>query len=169
MLPHGPYAKTAAPMLCETLSLRSSQDVPKIAARLSLRFADPTRSLLGIGELLLNAIEHGMLGIGYETKSQLLAKGRWMEEIIRRETLPEHTNKQVNATVEVYDFGTYLTITDPGDGFAWQDYLCISDARKLHPHGRGIAQAKALSFDWLRYEPPGNQVIAFAGRQQVMR
>jgi len=37
---------------------------------------------------LINAVEHGNLQIGYELKTQLVAEGRWREEIERRQDDP---------------------------------------------------------------------------------
>jgi hypothetical protein len=52
-----------------------------------------------------------------------------------------------------------LTVTDQGLGFDWSDYQEIKPERLLESHGRGIAMAKALSFDHLEYVGSGNRVF----------
>ncbi len=48
---------------------------------------------MGLSELLVNAIEHGNLEIGYDEKSRLLQSEGWQGEIDRRLALPEYTDQ----------------------------------------------------------------------------
>jgi hypothetical protein len=43
--------------------------------------------------------------------------------------------------------------------------MAIDPSRAGDNHGRGIAQANAVSFDKLVYNPRGNQAIAFVSGQ----
>lgn len=49
--------------------------------------------MVGLSELLINAVEHGNLGITHEEKKIFLAENRWTEEIDTRLNLPENRDK----------------------------------------------------------------------------
>lgn len=44
-----------------------------------------------------------------------------------------------------------MTITDQGEGFAWERYLEMDPSRAFDTHGRGIAMARMISFDSVEY------------------
>jgi CheY-like chemotaxis protein/anti-sigma regulatory factor (Ser/Thr protein kinase) len=121
-------------------------------------FPDPERMVLGISELLINAIEHGNLGITYEEKSDLTRHGCWEQEIQRRVVLPEYNQKRVRVHYEKRADEIILTISDEGEGFEWQRYLDMDPDRATDSHGRGIAMSRMVSFDSLQYEGCGNTV-----------
>ena len=123
---------------------------------------DPSKVVVGLFELFVNAIEHGNLGIGFDFKSELQRSGNWLSEIERRQQLPENMDKKVFVGYRIQDGNVVYTVTDQGDGFNYREFLQVSAARSLNMHGRGIAIAKILSFDRLNYLEPGNQVIAEA-------
>jgi CheY-like chemotaxis protein/anti-sigma regulatory factor (Ser/Thr protein kinase) len=127
-------------------------------------FPDPQRVLTGIAELMVNAIEHGLLGIGYEEKGVLLAKGTWRGEIEQR--LPQAGAGQCQLIFSRGSDGCSITIRDPGKGFAWRDYFNFDPARAAQAHGRGIVQA-ASCFDRLTFNEAGNEVIGFLDRETV--
>ena len=129
-------------------------------------FPDPDRVLQGMAELLINAVEHGNLGIGYERKTQLIEDGTWRAEIERRLQLDEFKNRYVELTVARRADGVYAVVTDQGGGFNWQRFMSIDPSRAGDNHGRGIAQANALSFDRLTYNAEGNQAVAFSGQHK---
>ncbi|MBI1327315.1 MAG: response regulator [Alphaproteobacteria bacterium] len=124
-------------------------------------FPVPARVLPGIAELFVNALEHGNLGIGYETKAVLMDRGTWQQEIERRSEMPENKTKTVDVVITRKDDGVALIITDMGQGFDWKRYMIVDPARSTEAHGRGIAQANAMSFDKLTYNDAGNQAVAF--------
>lgn len=137
-----------------------------LAAFIANCYPQPTRVLRGLGELLINAIEHGNLQIGYDKKTQLIEDNIWRSEIERRQQLPEYIDKKATATVSHKEDGTYLVIEDEGDGFNWREYIQIDPERASDNHGRGIAQAKTMSFDKLTFNETGNQVIAFVNKDK---
>lgn len=121
-------------------------------------FPEPERIVLGLSELLVNAVEHGNLGISYHAKTELNDQGRWEEEVRRRLALPEYASKQVHVRYEKDAQEIRLTIQDDGDGFDWRQYLEINPTRATDNHGRGIAMARLLSFDTITYRGNGNEV-----------
>jgi CheY-like chemotaxis protein len=148
---------------------RTLDEAESLSAFMANCFADPVRVLPGLGELLINAVEHGNLGIGYEKKSELVNDGTWRAEVERMEKFPEFQNKMAEATISHKPDGTYVVITDQGTGFDWKRFMQIDPARAGDNHGRGIAQARAVSFDKLVYNEKGNQVVGFVGNERRLQ
>jgi len=116
---------------------------------------------LGLSELLLNAVEHGNLGITFFEKSDAIMNDTLIDLYNERLLVPE----MLNRTVEVrYTFRNGLcewVITDQGKGF---DFRAIPDPSSeeglLRLHGRGIFICK-FQFDEMEYLGCGNQVKVF--------
>jgi CheY-like chemotaxis protein/anti-sigma regulatory factor (Ser/Thr protein kinase) len=150
----------AATLVEGSFRYRTILEATSLATLLSRAFPDPERSLTGLSELMINAVEHGNLGITYQEKSELLAAERWSEEVERRLSSPEHRDKQVEVRFERTRERIVVEIADRGAGFDWRRFLTISTDRIFHTHGRGIAMANLMSFDRLEYVAPGNRVLA---------
>ncbi len=131
-------------------------------------FPDPMRVLSGLGELLVNAVEHGNLGIGYERKGELIDAGIWRAEIEQLQALPENQSKFVEVAISHKNEGTYVVIVDQGEGFDWRRYMQIDPGRAGDNHGRGIVQAKTISFDKLSFNQKGNKVVAFLSKEKKL-
>lgn len=142
------------------LELRTLEEAENLASFLANGFPDPERVVNGLGQLLINAVEHGNLGISYEEKTDLVKIRSWREEIEKRLAWPENVGRQVKVTFRRSGDEVSVTIRDQGDGFDWRQYLDLDPARAMDNHGRGIAQANMHSFDRLDYNDVGNQVIA---------
>lgn len=134
-------------------------DAKYLATFLANFYPDPERVIFGITELIINAVEHGNLGITYEEKSKLQSDFEWHKEIERRQQLDENRTKRVFVHYAKQKSTITLTIKDDGDGFEWQEYIEISPDRATHNHGRGIALSKVISFDKLEYNDKGNKVV----------
>lgn len=135
------------------------EDACYLSTFLANHYPDPDRVILGLSELLINAIEHGNLGITYQQKSLLLAKNNWEAEIIKRQQAPEYRDKKVLVHFKKEKDHISLHIKDDGDGFDWEEYLEISPDRATHSHGRGIALSNKISFDSIEYLGKGNEVV----------
>ncbi len=142
--------------------------VEGLAAFAANCFPNPKRVLTGLGQLMINAVEHGNLGVGYEGKSELVASGIWRAEIERCQQLPEHAGKRATASIVHKENGVYAVIEDMGQGFNWKKYLQIDPSRAGDSHGRGIAQANALSFDKLTYNEQGNKAVAWVSHTEQL-
>jgi len=121
-------------------------------------FDDPDRTLTGISELLVNAVEHGNLGISYAEKSDLVSEQKWQDEVASRLDDPQYCNRIVTVIFERKKDACYIQISDEGAGFDWKQYLEVDPSRAMHNHGRGIAMANMLCFNKLVYNDKGNQV-----------
>lgn len=138
----------------------SLKDVEVLAQFLACAYPDPKRAVIGITELLINAVEHGNLGVSYEEKQQLVTSGKWREAIDARQQQPEYAQKQVDVVLQRKPDGIFLQVSDEGKGFEWWKYLEIDPSRATHPNGRGIALANKISFDRLQFTQDGSRVLA---------
>jgi CheY-like chemotaxis protein len=135
---------------------RTLDEAASLASNIANCFPDPDKAALGLNELLLNAIEHGNLGIGYSEKTNLLKNGCWREEVERRLELPENREKFASLTFEATEEDIVVHIKDKGQGFDWRQYLNVSSERATQLNSRGIATCRELSFQGLEYLGSGN-------------
>lgn len=139
----------------------SVDEANRLAGMLAGFCPEPGTAVLGLTELLVNAVEHGNLGITYTEKSRLKFDGTWEEEVAQRLTDPRYRHRQARIQVEPLDNGGIrFTITDEGDGFDWQRYMDFDPERAFDPNGRGIAMASRMSFSSLEYRGKGNIAVA---------
>lgn len=139
-------------------NFKSLHDVNCLVESLSSMFPQNINTPIGLRELMINAIEHGNLGISYKDKTHLMEIDQWEEEVERRLLLADNQDKSATLEIDKNDNRVEITITDQGEGFNWEEFLEIDNERITDPHGRGIAIAKLFSFDELNYIAPGNIV-----------
>jgi CheY-like chemotaxis protein/anti-sigma regulatory factor (Ser/Thr protein kinase) len=147
---------------------KSLDEAQSVASLLASCFDAPEKALVGLYELLVNAVEHGNLEIGYEGKSALLRAGTWRQEIEARLKHPQFSGRAVEATALRKPDGVYAIVKDQGEGFAWRDYLRVDAARATNLNGRGIAKANHLCFDKLSFSEKGNQVVCFMSNESEL-
>ncbi len=145
--------------LCRRFRFRTLDEAEVLAHLIAEELPNPVRRLTGLLELLLNAIEHGNLEISAAEKQALVMSGRWLGEVNRRLSLETYAHRAVAVTLEQRPGEWVLTIEDEGHGF---DHAKVdfSLAPSQLPRGRGIALARAMSFDSIRFEGRGNRVVA---------
>lgn len=139
---------------------RTLEQATGLAGLLASLCPEPEMAAMGLSELLVNAVEHGNLGIDYAEKSRLRREDRWEAEIARRLDLPEYRGRAATVTVERLPARLAFTVADEGGGFDWRAFLDFSPARAFDPNGRGIAMARRLCFESLAYPGRGNVVTA---------
>ncbi|MES2984715.1 MAG: response regulator [Pseudomonadota bacterium] len=140
------------------IAVRTMTEAEDTACFLASCFPDPERVVMGLMELLANAVEHGNLAVTFEEKNKLLTDNTWRSELDRRALLPEHAGKLVDVTYQHKEEGYLVQISDCGAGFDWKRYWHINPSRATASHGRGIARARLMAFDRLAYNEQGNQV-----------
>lgn len=136
------------------------EEARRLAALLAAQCPQPAAAALGLSELLINAVEHGNLGISYAEKTRLKREDRWEDEVATRLNLPEYRSRKATASFTRDEQQISFTITDQGAGFDWQKYLDFDPQRAFDPNGRGIAMASKLTFASLEYQGCGNRVVA---------
>ena len=143
-----------------TFSAATLEDAQRLAGFLAQLCPDPKVAVLGIAELLVNAIEHGNLGISCTEKAQLMREDRLAQELQRRLSLPEWSGKRAYISVERHANELEFRVVDQGEGFDFRPFLELDPARAFEPNGRGIALARMMSFTSLEYQGAGNIVVA---------
>jgi DNA-binding response OmpR family regulator len=147
-----------------TFRFRTLDDGRLLANSLARACPDPEKAVLGLQEIIVNAVEHGNLAIGYEEKSALLMSGQWLDEVSRRLDSPAHRNKHVTVRFERKAEAITISVIDEGNGFDWRKYVDFSAECAFDNHGRGIAMARTFSFDAIEYLGNGNTVVVTATR-----
>ena len=143
---------------------RLIEEAEMLAAQLAQYCPNPESAIIGLGELLVNAVEHGNLEISYAEKTRLKWENIWEEELERRLLLPQYRDRSASVHLEQGAAELIFTIDDAGQGFDWRDYLDFSADRAFDPNGRGIAMARKLSFSSLEYQGSGSTVVARISR-----
>jgi CheY-like chemotaxis protein len=137
-----------------------------LAAALSSLCQEPDSASVGLIELLVNAIEHGNLGITYDEKSELRKNFNWEDEVARRLAMPEYASRKARIALVHQGDELEFTVSDEGAGFDWNKYLDFDPERAFDLNGRGIAMANKFSFSSLQYQGKGNVVVARAQARQ---
>ncbi len=134
------------------------------AADLALSLAglcpNPALAAMGLSELLVNAVEHGNLGISYAEKSEMRRNDTWASEVEKRLADPVLGARRARVVFRRAADQLTFVVSDEGAGFDWQRYLDFDPERAFHPNGRGIAMARQISFAALEYRERGNIVVA---------
>ena len=139
-----------------TFRFRMLAEAEYLAVRIANASPSPKKVAV-INELIINAIEHGNLGITYDEKTEYIDNATWHSEIERRLALPEHVNKNVEVRIKKYPDKMTVLIADQGHGFDFEKYLKLDESRVLDNHGRGIVMTNiCLDFQYLG---TGNKVI----------
>jgi CheY-like chemotaxis protein len=139
---------------------KTLNEARSIASLISNACPDPTIIVMGLTELMINAIEHGNLGITYDEKSSLNTAGTWNEEVEKRLNLTENIHKTASISFQRNLDKIEITVVDQGNGFDWETYMEFDPNRIMDNHGRGIAVANKLSFSSIQYKGKGNEVYA---------
>ncbi|HEX4918558.1 MAG TPA: response regulator [Limnobacter sp.] len=137
---------------------RTVEQANQLASTLAQLSACPANVVIGLSELMVNAVEHGNLAIGYAEKSRLLQTDSLGKELVKRALHPKLRARVVRVTVRRNGDAHTITIRDQGDGFDWRPYLDFSPDRAFDLHGRGIAIAYQAAFESIRFLGQGNVV-----------
>lgn len=145
----------------ESIEVSLTNDLPaahKTVARiLKMMGIDDGDLMVGLLEVVINAIEHGNLEITYENKTDLSEIHAYRK--LLRERAAQEPYKDRRVTLSFIRKGTSIecVVTDEGRGFDWARALNPNfDANLLH-HGRGMLLVQAL-FDLVEYNDRGNCV-----------
>ncbi|GMR08924.1 MAG: hypothetical protein BMS9Abin26_1934 [Gammaproteobacteria bacterium] len=148
-------------------TFKTLKDARSLASLISGAFPDPDKVVLGLSELMINAIEHGNLGLNYKDKSGFIESGNWEKAINELQQSREHRYKYAEVIIKTIDGKLQVRITDMGNGFDWEPFMEIDTDRAHDTHGRGIAIARLMSFDEVKYLESGNQVVAITNKYKA--
>ena len=146
----------------QAFEVKTLTEAHDAAVKLACLTTKPEKVVVGLYELLQNAVEHGNLEIAYKEKTHLLYDHAWKDEIAARLGSSPYCDRTVNISVTATDAGLQYRIKDNGKGFKSDPYMRLQTHRAGDNHGRGIAIANNCSFARLEYRSGGTEVLAFA-------
>jgi FixJ family two-component response regulator len=113
---------------------------------------------IALRELIVNAMEHGNLGLSFEDKSLALEEGTLPKLLQQRAAQPLYADRQVTITASRLKEAVSVQIADMGGGFDWHEFAESTDPKHLlSSHGRGVLLAR-MSVNALTFNDKGNQV-----------
>ena len=135
----------------------------KLTERLNRYFPSTVVNTIRIcfREILINAIEHGNLGISFDEKTRAIEQGDYMQFLLARQKEPRFADRRVLVDYLINGRMLLFRVTDEGNGF---DHGSFLERAKNDPflsmleHGRGIIMTKNV-FDSVVFNDEGNQVI----------
>lgn len=142
---------------------RELKEIDEIATSIAEYLPDDDMLRSGIYELLVNAIEHGNLEIGFELKSRLLEQNTLQQEIENRLADPLYSERRASIIILQDEQEICIAIQDAGKGFAWRDYIEKTQSDTAL-HGRGLLIAKNSGFSEFMFNPQGNQVTCIISK-----
>ncbi|MDR1761172.1 MAG: response regulator [Bacteroidales bacterium] len=114
--------------------------------------------LLGLNEIIINAIEHGNLKISFTEKTNAIQNNTY--ETLLEERMNREENKQKKVLINFFHNHNYCewTIKDSGTGFLHKNYLENSTFNSIDGlHGRVIFITR-FQFDEMDYEENGTKI-----------
>jgi anti-sigma regulatory factor (Ser/Thr protein kinase) len=136
----------------------SNRLVSLLPRQIDLRTANALR--LGLRELLINAVEHGCLEIGFDLKTEISESKDYLEFLLERQKQPEYRTRKVQVEYDIRAARIVFRITDDGKGFDHKERTERARGEAELPdlaHGRGIKMSLRI-FDRVRYNSRGNSV-----------
>ncbi len=114
---------------------------------------------LAVYEIIVNAMEHGNLGITYDEKKETLERVVDYQSFLQQRAQEEkYRNRKVTVSYHYIDQKLSFKITDEGDGFDVSKIPSPKDAQNLENlNGRGIFITK-VNMDEIHYNEQGNSV-----------
>ncbi|WP_243393340.1 7TM diverse intracellular signaling domain-containing protein [Leptospira perolatii] len=114
-----------------------------------------------VREVLINAIEHGNLGISFDEKTDAMKQGNYMEFIQKRQKEAFYGARTVRVAYSLNAKRIGFEISDEGEGFDFKKILNL-DGDRLNEesitHGRGIMMTRKV-FDIVKFNDKGNRVL----------
>lgn len=115
---------------------------------------------IALREIIINAIEHGNLGITFKDKSDSMINDNYFQIIRERQLEADKLDKKVHIDYSINSERVIYVISDEGEGFNYEQfYNDSSDVNEnFFAHGRGITMTRS-AFDEVTYNKKGNHVM----------
>ncbi len=124
--------------------------------------AEIIRMQLGLQEVIINAIEHGNLGIDFKTKTDLRKmEGNYWELVLSVTNKKDLEERTIDISHQMDEEKVVYVVRDQGEGFDWQYYLNL-DPGNINTgllesfHGIGLQMVKSV-FD-ISFNEKGNEI-----------
>jgi DNA-binding response OmpR family regulator len=112
---------------------------------------------IGIEEMIVNAVEHGNLGITFEEKNKAISEGTLANLLAQRGKESDAHGRQVFVTASLTPEAFEVVVRDEGGGFDWRRLPIVAPENLMSFNGRGIFLTK-IYFDEVRYNEKGTEV-----------
>lgn len=115
-------------------------------------------------EILMNAVEHGNLGIDPASKRAAQARGRYVDFLVEALRDPAVRARRVRVRYTINEARAWFQVSDEGKGFDFEREMERARQGADVAGGRGLAMAQTF-FDVVRFEDGGRRVslIKFTG------
>jgi len=115
--------------------------------------------LLGLREIVLNAMEHGNLEIGFQKKTEALENRNYMLLLNNQQKDPQFRRRKIHIEYSLEPEKVEYIVRDEGKGFDHHFFEKQQHQKKgsLALHGRGIMMTKNI-FDTVVYSKKGSEV-----------
>ncbi len=141
----------------EEFEVKTLEDMYDVISKIARNASNQCTAKHVLTELILNAIEHGNLNIGYTKKSEFIRQQIWENEILDLLNKPENANKKVCIkSIHTPDY-LEVIISDQGEGFDWKKYKELKAESIIEVNGRGIYKAFKM-LPTIEYTGNGNEV-----------
>ncbi len=112
-----------------SFKIKRINEAVQLSERISSWYANPERVRSSIKKLLSVSVENANLGMSAEEKFELLSKGMWDSEVVKRQELAENKDKEVN--IELVETNKYvdLVVSHSSRDFYWDSFT--SEDREL--------------------------------------
>ena len=143
--------------------LTTTEELSQRLVRNLERHLEPTDIMpirIALREILINAIEHGNLGISYDEKSRALQGGSYQEFLFKRQKDARYSSRKIRVQYILKPDQVVYTVEDEGAGFDHKKVRSRNVEQinaELLQHGRGIMMTEDV-FDEVLYNQKGNHV-----------
>lgn len=125
------------------------------------RYVEPSQAQeirISLREMIINAIEHGNLGISFDEKTAAMLEERLFDLVKSRQEDPKYKDRKIKIASILTSKKFAVYIEDEGEGFDHKKYMSKAGSEDQHlAHGRGIMMAKSV-FNVIKYNNKGNGV-----------
>jgi len=113
---------------------------------------------IALGEMVMNALEHGNLEISYDEKARAHDSGTYSDLLNARLKDPDLGSRRIDIFYRLWPEGVEFIIRDQGKGFDWRGVMDAIYADGIVRHsGRGIILTSYF-VDEIKYNEQGNEV-----------
>jgi two-component system, sensor histidine kinase LadS len=139
----------------DMMSMRLTRNLPRYLPQSEIPMIR-----IAIREILINAIEHGNLGISFDEKTRALDDDAYIELVHRLQKDPRLSDRKVTIDYTLDDEKVVYRISDEGEGFDHPEIFSrdpMNENKKMLAHGRGLFIVRN-EFDSIQFNEKGNAV-----------
>lgn len=144
-----------------TYSFNDLTTLYSLAAKIGAHSQDKLNTANSLSEVMLNSLEHGNLGIGLNTKTNLIRTRSYKNKLANM--IAENKAKQIMVDVKINDKEVIVKISDQGNGFDYKKFAEFNSDNIINFCGRGIYLAR--QYIKIDYSNNGSEAICSFTRE----